>query len=59
MNVIKNKHYQINGDLLKTLTLKRAVKLYSGSIPEEVVTEEWEKLNPKSKKTATEETGDQ
>lgn len=48
MIVIKYKNTEINGDLMKTLTLKKAVKLW-GNVPEDFITEEWEKLNPKRK----------
>jgi len=48
MIVIKYKNIEINGDLMKTLTLKKAVKLWS-NVPEDFITEEWEKLNPKAK----------
>jgi hypothetical protein len=58
MSVIKNQHYQLDGDFLKSTTLSKAVKSYDGIIPEEIVTKEWEKLHPKSKKKTSEETDD-
>ena len=59
MNIVKNGRYEINGDILKSLSLSKAVKMFKGSIPEDVITEEWEKLNPKRKAKEEEKDSEQ